>query len=431
MLANTNTRRLVILVLAVLLFGAARPALAQDAQVQTIEISQVDDSNFPEMTVYVRLLDANRQTVPNLLKENFSITEDGKPVQITAFAVSNNQPVATLLLIDVSGSMNESNKIGAARDAAASFVDLMRADDQMAVWVFNHSVQKVAAFTSDRAALKTEIRAIRAHDGTAWYDAVVEASADLQQQGGRKSLLLLSDGQDNDSRNSFQRASEAALDAQCPVYTIGLGYGAEIDATRLQRLANETGGAFYQAPDGAALQALYAQVSQSTRDEYVITYTSPRSAQDGTRRDIQITIGGASSTATYAEAHLLNIQADPLVALLAALPLLGLLVGPGLARRLAGMRKPWRNKPVPQPAAPIAIESFCDNCGSPVKEGARFCAVCGTASPAVPPAAAPQASPPVAVAAPPNQPAPKFCKTCGHPVRSGVQFCSQCGARFK
>lgn len=423
-------KSLSLLFLILLVFASAAPAAAQIDQVETIEISQVDDSNFPEMTVYVRILDASGQSVPNLVQQNFEITEDGKLVDITGFQSSNAEPVSTLMLMDISGSMNESGKIEAAREAATEFVDLMRPGDQLSLWFFNAMVLKASDFTPDTALLKAELSRVFAVGGTGWYDAVVEASSALAQRSGRRSLLLLSDGQDTGSQNSFQAALRAAIDSKSPVYTIGLGQGRQIAAGELSRLATETGGTFYQTPSGEQLKELYQKINQSTKDEYVFTYTSPRAVPDGTRRDIEIKIGGASNSTTYSEEHLLNIQSDPLVALLAAIPLLALLFGPWLARSLAARWKRRAPKLVsPAAQSPVATPGhlFCNACGRPVKPGVRFCSACGapTAPPAVQtPAYQPPAQPP------PAAPAPKFCKACGHPIRPGVRFCSKCGQQF-
>ena len=133
---------------------------------------------------------------------------------------------------------------------------------------------------------------------------------------GRKNLLLLSDGQDNESLNTFNDAVSAAQKTGATVYTIGLGNGFDINQPELQQIAKQTNGKFYLTPNASDLKNLYQEISVSTQEEYSsITYKSPRPTYDGTRRKIEINVGNITGQGKYTESHLINIESNVWVGL--------------------------------------------------------------------------------------------------------------------
>jgi Ca-activated chloride channel homolog len=410
----------------IILFLFAGDALAQNEtpEVTTIEIAQVDNSNYPEVTLYVRALDADGQRISGLTQESFTVREDGTAVEITAFDAYNEGSIVTMMVIDISGSMS-GDKLAGAKDAALTFVDLMREQDQAGLIVFDDIVTLRRSLTTNKNALKESIRDLYTQGGTAWYDAVVETVEQLDSIPGRKSVILLSDGLDNESRHSFNQALDAAIDADMPVYTIGLGESGRYDAYELNRMAQETGGEFYPSPSADELEELYTNLSRTTQDEYVITYRSPRPTYDGTRRDILVSVGGQSGSGEYVEEHLLNIASDPLAGVLLLLPLLGALIVPVSAQALMRRRETKSQPAVHHPPQPV-ISSLavaqpsqtvqCMHCGQPLPSGARFCASCGKSQEIAP-------TPPVVT----GTPSASFCRYCGSALRLGTKFCARCG----
>lgn len=420
--------RLLILLLMIVVWLSASSALAQTETptVATIEIAQVDNSDYPEVTLYVRVLDDEGQRVSGLAQESFAISEDGTPVEITNFDAYNEGAIVTMLVIDISGSM-EGEKIDAAKDAALSFVDLMREQDQAGLLIFDDVVTLRRSLTTNIDTLKQSIRGLYANGGTAWYDAVIVAVEQLFPVSGRKSVILLSDGMDNESRHSFGQALDAAVDAEMPVYTIGLGEGGDYDAYELSRMARESGGEFYASPSSSELEELYADLSRTTQDEYVITYRSPRPTYDGTWRDIVVSVGGGSGSGEYLEEHLLNIASEPLAGVLLMLPLLLAWIVPASAQAIM-RRRAISSQPAISPSSQPEINPRVDNlappmvrcvhCGQPLRAGARFCASCGQSQEA--------ASPPPAF----SKPSASFCRHCGTALRPGAKFCARCGEQI-
>jgi VWFA-related protein len=408
-------------------------------------VTQVDSSHYPDVTVYVGVADAAGAPVGGLGQRDFTISEDGQPVEVTAFS-GGASVVAAALVIDRSGSMAQSDKIDGARDAASAFVGQMRAADRTALIAFNSTSDTLQPFTADQGDLSRAIGRLEPDGGTALYDSIIAGVDALAGAQGRRALLLLADGQDcrdsdvcpdrYGSRHTLEQAIDYATAHAQPVYVIGLGERGSagqdgIDEAVLSRIARETGGEYFYTPGADQLTALYRKLSADIQQEYALTYRSPRPFYDGTRRDIRVSVGGAAAGGGYVERHLINVHSDPLVGAVLLLPIAGALGVPLLLRR----RRRAGSPAAPQPAAyatgplaaPAALGSTvlqapsvvvlppdvarCQSCDAALlRAGARFCAECGASQ--------------VAEAAPRRY----FCDQCGRPMRAGAQFCASCGA---
>jgi Ca-activated chloride channel family protein len=391
-----------------------------------------------------------------LSSDDFSVTEDGQPVDLVDFRGGGaGGELSAALVIDRSGSMEDDDKIDGARDAAAAFVDQMRPGDQATIIPFSSEVEPYSDFTDDQDDLREQIGELRADGGTALYDAIVAGVDALRDQSGRRVLLVLADGQDCSapfdgcpddagSRTSLDEAIAYAEQAGQPVYVVGLGDGDTIDADTLQQIADQSGGRYFYAPDAGDLAELYADVAGAVQQEYRLTYVSPRPFYDGTRRDIQVAVGGVAAGTGYTERHLINVVSSPLVGLVLLLPLAGLLALPEIRRRRAARSAggagqtgaaplapslPLAPSIAPSaapativaPAAPATIVASppardagqrCGSCHTQLRPGARFCPRCGATQPVAPAPAAERRA---------------FCDMCGRPLQAGAQRCDSCG----
>jgi VWFA-related protein len=381
-----------------LLVALIQPVYAQGSDLN-ITITQVDGNRFPLVTLYVSITDKAGKPAVGLTQDEISVTEDGKPVEIVEFKGSGGAPVNTLLVLDRSGSM-QGPKLSSAQQAATSFVELMRSQDQVGLLLFAGSSTLAQPLTSDKAALSQAIDSIQVADATALYDAVSEGLNVVRPVNGRKSLIVLSDGMDNrdewlarlqgyGSKHELNEVIEQASASGVTLYTIGLGDRGELNEQALQQLAAQTGGTYYYAPSGDQLTALYRSLSQQFQTEYALTYRSPRAAYDGTRRNIEIAIhaGGGhsgSGSSTYMERHLLQVRSQPLAGLALSVMLLLALAGPlALCRRGVSLPSVVPSpvvlpaaEPKPPPAA-APVELACRACGTPLRPAAKFCMRCG------------------------------------------------------
>jgi Ca-activated chloride channel family protein len=420
--------------------GFSAPARAQDAT-PNVRIAQVDASAYPTVTLHVSVTDSAGVPRPGLGQQDFQITEDGTPVTLSGFVGGGATPVSALLVMDCSGSMKYDDKIDGAREAAQAFVAQMRPGDRTGLLTFCRDARLAQPLTDDAEQLGRAIRRLDADGPTPLYDGLIAGVEALEGQGGRRALLLLSDGRDcykppcganPGSDSSLDEAIATAKAAGLSVEVIGLGDRADSDDTNdgidenvLRRIAGETGGEYFYAPDGEELAALYARLGGSIQQEYTLSYVSPRPFYDGTRRDIQVRVGETVSAGGYTEQHLLNVHSTPLVGALLLLPLLGLLAAPALFGRRNKRLPALADDAAPEPSAPsgtgspqaapatiVAASTPCAHCGAALRAGARFCNQCGGAQPAASP--------------PPRS----FCDQCGRPMLAGTRFCMECGAEM-
>jgi Ca-activated chloride channel family protein len=405
-------RRIIPLLLLLLLAASLPGAATAQSAVDTVRVTQIDTSRYPDVTVYVSVHNQANQPLSGLSAAAFRVTEDGTPVDITSF--SSDTQISAALVLDRSGSMDEVGKLRDAQAAARAFIARMQPADQIALIAFNSRIANIQPLTNNRQQLDRAIARLEANGGTALYDSLIGGVDALRDVPGRRVLLLLTDGQDcrelydcpneEGSRATLDEAIAYANEYQQPVYVVGLGDRSDardeyrgINENVLRSIASETYGDYFYTPTGDELTALYERLAGDLQAEYALTYTSPRPFYDGTRRDIQVNVDGVTSAGVYTERHMINVQSNALVGLLLLLPLLGLLLVPSLVRRrvvaspagaapAGGARA--RRLPVDdedetpatgptQPEAGAAQARYCDQCGQPVRPTARFCGKCG------------------------------------------------------
>jgi len=340
-------RRILLLGAAVALplVSASSPALQGSDRVQ---ITQVDSSAFPRVTVYLSVTDADGE--PTMIDPSrIVLTENGNLVTPDDVqATGGGEPLTTLLVIDVSGSMRKEGKLEGAEQAALAYVALMQPGDQIGLLAFNTEVQQVQSVTGDKAAMERAIRSLKADGDTAMYDAVYEAVGLLEGTHGRKAILVLTDGMDNRSLYTAAQVTERIGPGGLSISTIGLGDVAKLgtgleglDEGALTYLAGQAGGRYAFAGDANALKAVYEKQARVLHSEYVLTYTSAEPLRDGVNRSLSVTlsgaVGAAAGTGTYNPGGLVPEVAQGNTwllfnVLLAALVVL--LVTPGIVRGL-------------------------------------------------------------------------------------------------
>ncbi len=288
-----------------LLLSPASAVFAQDNSPQ-IHITQVDNSKFPKVTVYVSVTNAAGDPV-GIDSSTIQISENGQVMQITDIRGGGEVgggaiPVTTMLVIDISGSMSKNDKIGAAKEAAKTYVGQMRPGDQAGLIAFDTQVYHVQAVTSDIAALKSAIDGLKPGSDTAMYDGLSAATKALEGVSGRKAIILLSDGLDNRSHTDQDAIVSSVGPSGLTISAIGLGDPsasgqAGIDEAALKSLTSRTGGQYAYATDVASLSAVYQQYGQALQSEYAITYVTPSALRDGVNRGLTVSLTTAPVSA--------------------------------------------------------------------------------------------------------------------------------------
>jgi len=167
---------------------------------EEVDSGDVIRVNTTLVTLPVSVMDRDGRYVPNLRKEDFRLWENGVE-QNVAFFASVDKPFSVVLMLDTSGSTRF--RLEEIQDAAITFVNQLRQDDQVMVVSFDDQVRVLSEFTSDRYRLRDAIRRTRPGDGTKLYDAVdLVMNQRLSSVSGRKAIVLFTDGVDTTSRHA-------------------------------------------------------------------------------------------------------------------------------------------------------------------------------------------------------------------------------------
>lgn len=326
-----------------LIISACQPAPRVESEGDfTLQITQIDTSQFPLVSVYISVLDQNGE--PQIINTNkLQLLENGQPVDPESITATGEVgSLTTLLLIDNSGSMNYADKLESAKTAAKQFLSQMRPGDQCGIITFNTEVVYLQEITEDRALLENAIDGIRASSDTAIYDAMLQAIQILNPLPGRKAIILLTDGMDNQSQATVEEALASIGFGGLSISTVGFGEPpaedeevdvyAGIDEAILSDIANQAGGIYGYADDQTKLASLYDLIRRSLQSEVVISYFTPLSLRDGVRRALTVTLtdrfigeGGRSKT-NFNPGGLVPEVAEPASWLIFGIILAGLIV---------------------------------------------------------------------------------------------------------
>ncbi|MCP4654141.1 MAG: VWA domain-containing protein [bacterium] len=245
--------------------------------------------NFVEL--YATVYDRRGRPVRGLAESDFQVLEDGKLQQARRFEWVDDLPLHTTLMIDTSASMEDS--IETVGEAALAFVEqAIEPRDRASLISFNHQPQVEARFTNDVDTLARKLKALRATGGTALYDSLVFTLHYFHGVKGQKALLLLSDGRDESSEFDFDETLEFARRAGVMIYAIGLE-DAELkrDARRvLEKLAAETGGRAFFVRELDELEAIYTEIQEELRSQYLFAYQSSSEKDPSQFRRIEVIV---------------------------------------------------------------------------------------------------------------------------------------------
>lgn len=243
----------------------------------SVDIAGLDDSQFPNLSAVVNVLDAKGRPITGLSSDSFSANIQGQPVTIDSVraAVDMQASLAVVLAVDVSGSM-AGDPLAQARSAATEFVNGLSPQDSVAVVTFGDAVSVAQEFSTDKEAVTTALEGLQTGGNTALFEATSRAVAKAAESpSSRRIIILLSDGVDYGGKSTVSRdgAIAAARAAGIPLYAIGLG--SDIDRSFLGELAAATGARFLETPTPEGLSQLYADIGNLLRSQYILKLVSP------------------------------------------------------------------------------------------------------------------------------------------------------------
>lgn len=270
------------------------------------------------VNVYAVVKDKKGRLIPDLNKDDFTLTEDGTPQTIRYFSRSADTPLDLGMLVDTSPSQQRVLQL--EQDQAKVFLNhVLQPKDLAFVLHFDVEVELLQDFTSSLRRLSQAIDETQINGGgqgplpgtfpgansgaTHLYDAVYLAAHDLlMNEVGRKVLILLTDGQDQGSKVRMDTSLEMAQKADTIVYAVdivdrafygslNMGFhGGEV----LTKYASETGGQVIKVNRARDTAAAFEEIANQLRTQYLLGYTPTNKQNDGNFRRIRVTVKGGN-----------------------------------------------------------------------------------------------------------------------------------------
>jgi VWFA-related protein len=248
------------------------------------------------VNVLTTVTDKKNRLVTDLTKDDFRIFEDGRPQAIRFFSRETDLPLRIGILVDTSNSIRD--RLRFEQEAAIDFLNIaVRPGKDLAfVVAFDVEPQLVQDYTDDLEKLSNGIRGLQAGGVTSLFDSVFSSCKEKMlffpppEPYLRRVMIIISDGQDNQSVHTREEALAMAQRAEVTIFTIstnrtGLeGRGDKV----LQRLADVTGGHAFFPFEAGDLAADFQEIARELRNQYSLAYVSTNAAHDGTFRSITI-----------------------------------------------------------------------------------------------------------------------------------------------
>ena len=243
------------------------------------------------VSVPATVLDGQGRLVPNLEQDEFTVLDNGKPQPITFFQ-NETQPFTVVVMLDYSASMTSS--LDLLRAASEQFLLRMLPQDKGQVGAFSDRIEFSGQFTNDRDDLISALRDLQYGNPTRLWDAVDQSIDMLKPVDGRKVVLVFTDGDDTYSKTGFGAVLDHAKQNEVMVYAIGLQStyfnGQRMVRSQpdrsLKRIAEETGGGYFELKKTDELAPTFTRVAQELHSLYTIGF-SP-AALDGKEHKLDL-----------------------------------------------------------------------------------------------------------------------------------------------
>ncbi len=260
----------------------AAPIVRQTPQIPTITV----ESRL--VPVALNVVDEKGVPVAGLTMDDFEVKEDNKPQKISIFDKESVTPLSIVLAIDASESVFSDEHL--EREAAKKFIrSILRPQDQIDLMEFDDFVRELVPFTNDAGRLDEGLGRMTRGASTAMYDAIYLASDLLQgtkSDGGRRVIVMITDGDDTTRHGSYPSALEEAQRAGAMIYALiivpihndaGRNTGGE---HALIQMASDTGGKYFYVEDKRDLGPAFQHVSDDLRTQYTLGYYAPQHGGD-------------------------------------------------------------------------------------------------------------------------------------------------------
>jgi Ca-activated chloride channel family protein len=297
------TRKKWTLLLAALLLVALPAGIVRASRSQSSKEASAENKKPPQtlkvdvdlVLVNATVTDQLNRYVSGLEAPHFQVWED-KVEQKVEYFNAEDVPISIGIIFDVSGSMKE--KIGTAREAAATFLKTGNPDDEYFLVTFANRPEVVADFTTDVTKLQSKLLLTPAKGMTAMYDSVYVGLEKLKEgTNPKKALLLITDGEDNRSRYTFQNVKDFVKEQDVQIYGIGIvdEWNSQLSAghtgrAMIEELADLTGGRAFFPDSVYELEDICTKIAVELKNQYVLGYHSTNGAKDGKWRKLRVKV---------------------------------------------------------------------------------------------------------------------------------------------
>jgi Ca-activated chloride channel family protein len=269
--------------------------IAQDREKKPKEPGYTLNVDVNLVLLHVTVIDEKDNLIKGLTKPEFAILEDKVQQEISLFK-EEDAPVSMGLVIDNSGSMR--TKRERVNKAAVTFVKTSNPQDEVFLINFNDQVYIDQDFTKKQDDLFDALDVIDTRGGTALYDALYLSLEHIREgKEDKKVLLVITDGEDRDSRYKFETVLEFARESQASIFVIGL-FDKEGERSRAQKkaaahlkeISDDTGGKYYFPESVDEVGAICTQVAHEIRNQYTLGYRPSNVRKDGTWRTVSVKV---------------------------------------------------------------------------------------------------------------------------------------------
>jgi Ca-activated chloride channel homolog len=290
------------------LFLTAAPWLAGQAQAPpkpaepAIKLDTLAEGQVPfrvdvsRVNMLFTVSDKKGRFVTDLTRDDFEISEGKKPQAITEFTAETDLPLRLAVVIDTSNSIRDRFRF--QQEAAIEFINsVVHTPDKAIVVSFDTTAELAADLSNDTEGLAKAVRGLRPGGGTALYDAIFFACRDKLMKDQpmekfRRAMVLLSDGDDNNSRYSRDQALEMAQKADVTIYSISTNITRiPTDGDKVLRyFAAETGGVTFFPFKASDLSQSFENIANELRHQYALLYRPEPLKTDGLFHPVQIRV---------------------------------------------------------------------------------------------------------------------------------------------
>ncbi len=253
---------------------------------------RVDVSRVP---LLFTVTDKKNRFITDLEKEDFEVRDNGEKQTIREFVRESDLPLRIGILMDTSNSIR--GRFRFEQESAIEFIRGVLAEEKDRAFLvsFDTRAELMVDYTDDPEQLAKGVRLLRAGGGTALYDAIYYACRDKLPEDRpleqfRRALVVIGDGEDNQSSVTRDMALEMAHKAESVIYTISTNRtGARQDGDKtLRYFAEQTGGLSFHPFQAQDLEQSFANIANELRHQYFIIYSPTTFAMDGSFHKIRV-----------------------------------------------------------------------------------------------------------------------------------------------